>query len=270
MSIVWFIIKVMLWALLGSLILIVAGLTVVLLAPIHYEAYAEKYDKLIYEIHFRYLKGIKGSFHLEDGRKLHEIRVFGKILYEDKVEKKLEMHTELDNSIKKTPKAAYQPKMQVKEETVSKKIIKSSTAKNVEQTTEKAAETIKDVADNKLEQIPRSQIKDMLLDPMTHRVSKYMIKAIWDILKVVAPKEWDFEIVVGTGDPGDTGELIAKLTLLYPLYYNHGIIRGNYENQCLMGGFLIKGKFRLGQIVIRLVHLGLQKDVRAWIHFILK
>lgn len=260
----------MLWLLLGSFILLVLGLIVILLAPIHYEAYAEKYDDLIYEIQFRYLKGIKGSFQLEEGTKLHEIRVFGKVLYENKVEKELQLHTKLDNKMEKNLEADTQPRMQVKEETVSKKVIKSSIAENVDETTQKAAKTVKDVADHKIEEIPRSQIKDMLLDPVTYRVSKYMIKAIWDILKVVAPKEWDFEVVVGTGDPADTGELIAKLTLLYPLYYNHGIIRGDYEKQCLMGGFLIKGKFRLGQIIIRLVHLGLQKDVRAWIYSILK
>lgn len=260
----------MLLVLLGSFILLVAGLTVILLAPIHYEAYAEKYDELIYEVHFRYLKGIKGSFHLENGTKLHEVRAFGKTLYKDKVQEESNLQTESDNQMKKSLEAYAEPIKQPEEKRVSKKVIKSPMAKNVEQTTQKAAETIKDAADDQLEQIPRSQIKEMLLDPMTYRVAKYMIKGIWDILKVVAPKEWDFEVVVGTGDPGDTGELIAKLTLLYPLYYTHGIIRGDYEKQCLMGGFLMKGKFRLGQIVIRLAQLGLQKDIRAFIHFILK
>ena len=236
----------------------------------HYEAYAEKYDELIYEIRFHYLRGIKGNFHLENESKLHEIRIFGKLLYEDKVEKRTELHTESSNNTQKASALEPNPRIQVKEEVVSKKVIKSSTAEGVEEATQKAAETIKDVADDKIGEIPSSQIKDMLLDPATYHVGKYIIKAFWDILKVIAPKEWDFELVVGTGDPGDTGELIAKLTLLYPLYYNHGIIRGEYEKQCLMGGFLIKGKFRLGQIVIRLIHLGLQKDVRTLIYSILK
>lgn len=295
MSILWLIIKVILFALLGIAILLVVGLAIILLAPIHYEAYAERYDELIYDIHFRYLKGIKGSFYLEDRVKAHKVSVFGKVLYEDKVEKdevtsqalrmrednnesKQKYKNEKDNQTNRVlheranvpSEGCSEYKKQAKKEVVSEKIIKQPITKDIEHTTQEAAEKAKDETKQKIKEVSDLDIKEILLDPLTYHASKCMIKGIWDILKVVAPKEWDFEVVIGTGDPADTGALIAKLTLLYPIYYSHGIIRGDYEKACLMGGFLIKGKFRLGQIVICLIRLYLEKDVRTFINLILK
>lgn len=295
MSILWLIIKVILFALLGIAILLVMGLAIILLAPIHYEAYAEKYDALMYDMHFRYLKGIKGSFYLEDGVKNHRISVFGKILYEDRAkedevtrqvpeirennkgseqkyenEKDTQANRVLHERTNISSEKCSEHKKQAEKEVVTEKIIKQPITKDIEHTTKEAAEDVKDETKQKIKDVSDSGIKEILLDPLTYHASKCMIRGIWDILKVIAPKEWDFEVVIGTGDPGDTGALIAKLTLLYPIYYAHGIIRGDYEKACLMGGFLIKGKFRLGQIVIRLIRLYLEKDVRTFINLILR
>lgn len=293
MSILWLIIKVILFALLGIVALLLTGLAIILLAPIHYEAYVEKYDDLIYDVHFRYLKGIKGSFSLGEGIKCHKVSIFGKILYEDKVEENdvVEQPSQTDNH-NKEPVQKYKNEQgtqtsrvvsgsahaegsskyqnQVKKETLCKKKIESPIAKDVEHTTQEEVEQVKEQAKHAIKEMPDSGIKEILLDPLTYRAGKRIMRGIWGILKVMAPKEWDFEIVLGTGDPGDTGALIAKLILLYPIYYPHGIIRGDYEKECLMGGFLVKGKFRLGQIVRHLIQLYLQKDVRTFIHLILK
>lgn len=295
MSILWLIIKVILFALLGIVALFVVGLAILLLAPIHYEAYTEKYDELMYDIHFHYLRGIKGSFFLEDEVKDHKVSIFGKILYEDRAKEsevvrevseirgnnkgseqryKNEKDTQTNRVLHESPNTSSERcsenKKQIKQEVVSEKIIKQPITKDIEHTSKEAAEKVKDETKQKIKEVSASGIKEILLDPLTYHAGKCMIRGGWDILKVIAPKEWDFEIVIGTGDPADTGALIAKLTLLYPIYYSHGIIRGDYEKACLMGGFLIKGKFRLGQIVIRLIRLYLEKDVRTFINLILK
>lgn len=262
MSILWLIIKVILFALLGIAILLAVGLAILLLAPIHYEAYAEKYDELMYDIHCHYLRGIKASFFLEDKVKVHKVSVFGKILYENRAKE--------SEVTREASERCSEHKKQVKKEVVSEKIIKQPITKDIEHTTKEAAEKVKDETKQKIKEVSDSSIKEVLLNPLTYHAGKCMIRGIWDILKVVTPKEWDFEVVIGTGDPADTGVLIAKLTLLYPIYYSHGIIRGDYEKACLMGGFLIKGKFRLGQIAIRLIRLYLEKDVRTFINLILK
>lgn len=295
MSILWLIIKVILFVLLGIVVILITGLTIILLAPICYEAYVEKYDKLIYDMHISYLRGIKGIFYLENGVKNHKFTVFGKVLYEDK-----EVDEEGECPPSQTKASSYEQgnkhkakqsaqmnrvpsgksqrdheelpcdKEQSKQEALSKKIIDTPLAEDLEHIVQENAQEVREQATQKIKEMPFSGIKEILLDPLTYRAVKLIIRGIWHIFKVIAPKEWDFEVVVGTGDPGDTGELIAKLTMLYPIFYQHGIIRGDYENECLMGGALVKGKFRLGQIVIRLVKLYLQKDVRAFIHLILK
>ncbi|MBU3803309.1 MAG: hypothetical protein H9872_00930 [Candidatus Cellulosilyticum pullistercoris] len=295
MSILWLIIKVILFALLGGVVLLITGLAIILLAPIHYEAYVEKYGELIYEIHFRYLKGIKGKFHLEDGIKHHRVDVFWKTLYEDKVEevevtehspqmksfnkepvqknkneKSTQTNRVLSDRINVNDKTSSDETKQVKKEKVLKKKVKSPIMKEIEDSTQESAEKVKEETKQKIREMPDSGIKEILLDPLTYRAVRCILKGIWSILKVMAPKEWDFEMVVGAGDPGETGALIAKLTLLYPIYFQHGVIRGDYEKECLMGGFLVKGRFRIGQIVIRLVQLYLQRDVRTFIHLILK
>ena len=294
MSIIWLIIKVILFVLLGIVVLLLTGIAIILLAPIHYEVYAEKYDDLMYDIHFRYLKGIKGSFYLEDGIKKHTVSVFGKILYNNKVEeevveqsvsindynkesrttedknKGLETNKGTNHKASSYSKAYFNQQKQKRKEVVSKEKVASPIAKEVEDTTNEVTEEVKHQTKDKIEEMPKSSIKEILFNPLTYRGIKHIIRAVWDIVKIIAPKEWDFEVVLGTGDPGDTGELIAKLTLLYPIYYAHGIIRGDFEKECLMGGCLMSGKFRLGQILRRLIQLYLQKDVRAFIHLILK
>jgi len=280
MSILWLIIKVILFMLLGIVVFLVTGVAIILLAPIRYEVYAEKYDELIYDIHFRYLRGIKGSFYLEDGIKNHKVSMFGKIFYEEKVkehkvedDKVMEQSSQSNGYIKELvqqDRNGPKYRKQAKKEILSKKIIEPSITKEIKHTTQEAAEQVKEQTKREIKEIPRLGSKEILLNPLTYRAIKCLVRAIWDILKIIAPKEWDFEVVLGTGDPGDTGELIAKLILLYPIYYPHGIIRGDYEKKCLMGGCLIKGKFRLGQIAIRLIQLYLQRDVRAFMHLILK
>ena len=47
------------------------------------------------------------------------------------------------------------------------------------------------------------------------------------IVKAVIPKSLYFNIIIGQEDPAKTGQLMAKFSLLYPLYYSYGTIEGN-------------------------------------------
>ena len=277
MNILWLIIKIVLWTLVGLIGIGLVGLGMILCSPIKYEAYLSKEEQLTYDIRWGYLWGIKGLFYQDFEKKNHWIKAFGKTFYKETVEIKqaetCETVTRQAQSVQKMEaheKVAHAPlaedkpskeveklsKIKVEKEKVSP-LLKKETEKEVKA----LEENIKQEAKETTRQIPWSEWKAVLLDKRTYGAIQEIVVCIWRILKELAPNEWDFEVVVGKEEPADTGELIAKLTMLYPIYYTHGIIRGNYEKECLEGGFLIKGKFTLGSVVWHILRCILSQPV---------
>lgn len=278
MNILWLIIKIVLWIVLGLLVIVLAGLGVILSSPVRYEAYLSKEEQLTYEIKWRYLFGVKGLFYQDFHQKNHSIKVFGKTLYKEDIqfketntydavktheaaenvqktkESKQTLHASGYTSVKKAEKPS--PITVKKIEKVSP-VLKEETQKEAKQVEEDIKEKAKETA-NHLSWHP---VKALLLDKRMYGAIKEIVFCIWRIFKELAPDEWDFEVVVGKENPADTGELIAKLTMLYPIYNSHGIIRGNYEKECLEGGFLIKGKFTFGKIVWQILRCILSEPV---------
>lgn len=263
MSILWFIIKLILFILLGILLLLVLVLGLVLLIPIRYEGYFAKYEEMAYEIKIRYLPGIKIDFDLNQGIKRHQVSVFGKKIY--KVNKDQDLNEQKKNQDPEIPDREVIHKKTNKEQRAKKQVSQNISAKN------KLIEEEKNISVSSQSQIEKAEsidIKEILLDPLTYKAFKRLLIRSWQFIKIIGPREWDFEVVVGAGTPADTGEFIAKLTMLYPFYYRHGIIRGDYEKECLMGGFLVKGRFNLIQIIILLARLYFDKEIHAFIQLI--
>ena len=277
MNILWLIIKVVLWTLLGLIGIALVGLGMILCSPVKYEAYLSKEEQLTYDIRWRYLWGIKGLFYQDFEKKNHWIKAFGKTFYKETVEiKQVEMGETVTRQAQSAQKMANHEKMarpplteakpSKKVEKLSKiKVEKEKVSPLLEKETKKEVEAleenIKPEAKETTQQISWSDWKAILLDKRTYGAIQEIVVCIWHILKELAPNEWDFEVVVGKEEPADTGELIAKLTMLYPIYYTHGIIRGNYEKECLEGGFLIKGKFTLGSVVWHILKCILSQPV---------
>lgn len=286
MGILWLIIKIILFVLLALLGLILLGLFVILVSPISYEAYLEKYNELTYDIKFTYLGIIRGHFCLEKGCKNHEVRILSKVLYEDKVEEK-----------KKVIKQKTSEKDAVKESTVqcaNKKKVKKQDLENKQQGDhqEKMKDTVKkidtpvaegaqEIAEDTLEEAKEEtksfaknldwhQIRELLFTKDFWQFVKEILRLIKSILKYILPRKWSYELVIGKEDPADTGELITKITMLYPLYYKHGIIRGDFEKSGVWGGFLAKGRFNILGILNRIIIFGLRPIVRKYIKLILE
>lgn len=253
MSIIWLIIKIICISLLSIIGLVLVVLGIILLAPIRYEAYWAKYETLSYDINVTYLWGIKGNFYLDKGKKNHRISIFGRVLYKNEEQQVLNKDT--------MPKAES-VRNESKINPQLKKVVKS----NVVQ----AEDAIKDESAETIEKISPAWAKEVLLNKQTYGAIKQICKCIWCIIKTIWPREWDFELIVGEEDPADTGELIAKLTMLYPLYYQHGIIQGNYEKACLEGGFLAKGGFTIGHIIWHVIRCVCSHSVRWFIKFIME
>lgn len=287
----------LLLSILGVFVLIIG---LVLWTPISYEAYYAKYEKIAYDIKFTYLLGIKGIFYQDYDQKNHKVSVFGRTIYKNRVVDEPKdsiddenMPSTLKQQTKQAKKTILSEKTLVKEQRLKKdfdpKDIDQSTIKSYKQEDkivkevkevnprlkQVAQEDMKDLEDEivqetvqTLKRMPYPWIKKLVLDKNTYGAIKQISLCIWRILKYIAPNEWDFELIIGQEDPADTGEMIAKLTMLYPLYYQHGIIHGNYEKECLAGGFLAQGKFSIGGIMSYIIRCMLSKQVRTLIKFI--
>ena len=120
--------------------------------------------------------------------------------------------------------------------------------------TSKIAQTVKEQTKQEAKKVEKdfsyADLSALLFDKMTYCFIKDSAILIWQYLKKIAPRKWDFEIVVGKEDAAETGVFIAQLTMLYPLYYKHGVIKGDYERECLEGGCYLEGKFRIGQLIM--------------------
>lgn len=297
MGILWLIIKIILFVLLALLGFILLGVFIILVSPICYEVYLEKYSELIYDIKFTYLGMLKGHFCLEDGCKNHEIRMLGKVLYEDRIkEEVVKQKTSEEASVKEGAKqgkkkskgkqqgvATKQARVNEsgahhKEDNVRKYEKEKDTVKKIDTPVAEGTEEIVESAVHKTEEetkrfvsdLDKHQIKELILTKDFWRLIKEILRLIRDILKYILPRKWSYELVIGKEDPADTGELIAKLTMLYPLYYKNGIIRGDFEKSGIWGGFLAKGKFSILGIIRRIVVFALRPVVRKYIKLILK
>ncbi len=287
MGIIWLIIKIILWTVLACMSVFVFLCILALVAPVRYEAYLEKYDQLNYDVKVRYLRGVKGHFYLQDGIKYQEIKAFGKRLYFEKEELSLK-----EQEVAVIPKVVHPTtkyeqdhvKDQLKDDQVD--VQKQMTKK--QQATYKTVSSIKESkGTGKTVQASRMAfeesdqkenhtdsniglIREIVSLPYFWRLLKSICKLLKDITIYIGPKEWSFELVVGKEEPAETGELMAKLIMLYPWYYQHGIIKGNYETPGIWGGFLAEGKFCIGGILKRIIAFLWYKPVRESIKLILR
>ena len=290
MGILWLIIKIILIILLAILVLVFAVVGIVLVAPIRYEAYLAKYETLAYHIKFTYLLGIKGNFYLEGQEKNHKVSAFGKILYKDQVVEEAspaeDKQEKIESNIKESKnnriytvkeyeetnrqKKALNKKPSKTEDVKIIKEVNQNIKQSIEDKVEGAGDKVKDETIQTINGMSYAWVKRFISDKNTYSALKEVLKCIWSIIRYISPYEWSFELVIGEDEPADTGETIAKLTMLYPLYYQHGIIRGNYEKKCLEGGFLVKGKFRLGKILFYFFKCILNKQVKDLIKLVLR
>ena len=78
------------------------------------------------------------------------------------------------------------------------------------------------------------------------------------------------EVEIGKEDPADTGQLIAMLSALYPLYYSFASIVGNYEKECFYGKLEANGSFTLGRLIYEIIRYIRTTSVKQLIKFIRK
>ncbi len=236
MEIIWLIIKIILYVFLGGLGLFLCVLALILLTPIYYEAYLEKYDGLNYHFKIRTLRWIYAYISLEDGRRDCQVKAFGRAFFKKKAG---------CNDVQQEPLTSEVSKVTDEEPQITSK---------------------------KYVQADKSQpsVTEMVFNPFFLPAIKQFFSSGKRLIKYLAPKEWSFELILGKEDHADTGELIAKLSLFYPLYCQHGMISGNYEKKGVWGGFLVEGKFRLWGVLKCILIFLCHKAIRQYLKWILE
>ncbi len=65
------------------------------------------------------------------------------------------------------------------------------------------------------------------------------------LLKSILPGKFTGSLVIGTGDPAGTGQVLAAYGMLYPLLGNHINVTPDFERQIIEGELFIKGKITI-------------------------
>ena len=243
MSILWLIIKVALSIVLSLLLASVFILFLLLLVPIHYDCLFEKYDESYCHLQFSFLSILKAKLLLKNNVQTTFVRLFGKTIYK-------------------------QPIRDFKE------VAQKNAEKTANKTQKVSEAVIKEESEERLESeegtTRRRVIKDLVLDERFFRLLKDILVMTKRLLEWISPHRIHFELVIGKRDPGETGELIALLTLFYPWYYKYGIIEGSYDEEGLWGECYAVGKLRLVTLIKIVILFIWNKEAREYIQLLLK
>lgn len=82
------------------------------------------------------------------------------------------------------------------------------------------------------------------------------------LLKKIKPSKIEGDIVLGTGDPATTGQMIGAIAALYGFFPEKLHITPDFEEQKYEGNIHVKGKLRLIHVVIIVVKLTADQNFR--------
>lgn len=85
---------------------------------------------------------------------------------------------------------------------------------------------------------------------------------IWELLYSIRPRKVRGSILIGTGDPASTGQVLAIYGILYPLLGDQIAITPDFERQVLAGELFVKGKVTVFWLVKTGWIIYFNKDLR--------
>lgn len=82
------------------------------------------------------------------------------------------------------------------------------------------------------------------------------------LLKKIRPRKIEGDVVFGTGDPASTGQALGAIAMLYGVYPEKLNIVPDFDEKRFEGELHVKGRLRLIHVLIIVVRLFADKDVR--------
>lgn len=85
---------------------------------------------------------------------------------------------------------------------------------------------------------------------------------VFALLKSVRPRKIKGSLLIGTGDPASTGQVLAVYGMLYPLIGNNIIVTPDFEHSVIEGDLFIKGKITVFCLLKAAWIIFFNKDIR--------
>lgn len=127
---------------------------------------------------------------------------------------------------------------------------------NIRYTFQKIYDKIKEILHN------IKYYTEMIQSDSFQNAFRYSKNELWKLIKKLIPGKIKANLLVGTGDPASTGNILAIHGILYPLIGNHVVITPDFENKIVEGDFLVKGKITFFRILITALRIYFHKDIR--------
>ena len=106
---------------------------------------------------------------------------------------------------------------------------------------------------------------DQIQNPENQRAFRLVRTQTGKLLLHVLPTRLSIQARVGLSDPAATGMLLGAFYALYPIYQDHIRVTGEFEEEVLEGSFRLKGRIRIGSLLIIVFPVIRDKNVRRLI-----
>ena len=105
---------------------------------------------------------------------------------------------------------------------------------------------------------------DFIKDDINKQGFHLTFYSIRNLLKHILPRRLKSRLIFGTGDPCSTGQILGILGILYGIYGESINIEADFENIRFEGEHDIKGRIRIGTILIIIIKLVLDKRFKEF------
>lgn len=123
--------------------------------------------------------------------------------------------------------------------------------------------TINRICD-KIEQVIRDirYYTEIFQSDVFQRAWKDCRKQLLRVLWMLKPLRCRMNLILGTGDPGSTGQIWSVYGILYPMIGKYVFLETDFENQTAEGDLYIKGRVQSWVLIFALFKLYCDKDIR--------
>ncbi len=108
--------------------------------------------------------------------------------------------------------------------------------------------------------------KDFLSDERVMAALGVVKLHLLKILKHILPKKIKGQVVYGFEDPCTTGQVLAGISVLYPVYYKHLSISPDFSGQILNGNIDFKGRIYVVYLLKSVLAVFFHKNIQFIIH----
>ncbi len=102
-------------------------------------------------------------------------------------------------------------------------------------------------------------IYDFWMDELNKQGMRYTFESVKKLLKHILPTKLKSELIIGTGDPYSTGQVLSVLSFFYGLYGDKVTILPDFENSRFEGKHFARGRIRAATVLIIAAKLLLDK-----------